>query len=86
MVKTTCQFRRCERYRFDPWIREIPWSREQQPTSVYLPGKFRGQRSLAHYSPWGHKFRHVYTCMLKTCLPVLKKPGEVWYLLLILFG
>ena len=21
----------------------------------YLPGKFHGQRSLAGYSPWGHK-------------------------------
>ena len=24
-------------------------------TSVFLPGKFHGQRSLASYSPWGHK-------------------------------
>ena len=23
--------------------------------SVFLPGKFHGQRSLAGYSPWGHK-------------------------------
>ena len=23
-----------------------------QPTSVFLPGKFHGQRSLADYSPW----------------------------------
>ena len=22
---------------------------------VFLPGKFHGQRSLAGYSPWGHK-------------------------------
>ena len=26
-----------------------------QPTPVFLPGKFHGQRSLAGYSPWGHK-------------------------------
>ena len=25
------------------------------PTPVVLPGKFRGQRSLAGYSPWGFK-------------------------------
>ena len=25
----------------------FPWSREQQPASVFLPGKFHGQRSLA---------------------------------------
>ena len=24
----------------------------------HLPGKFRGQRSLVGYSPWGHRVRH----------------------------
>ena len=32
--------------RFDPWIWKIPWRREWQPTSVFLPGEFHGQRSL----------------------------------------
>ena len=27
----------------------------RQPTPVFLPGKFHGQRSLAGYNPWGHK-------------------------------
>ena len=40
---------------FDPWIRKIPWRREWQPTPVFLPREFHGQRSLAGYSPWGHK-------------------------------
>ena len=26
-----------------------------QPTPVFLPGKFQGQRSLVGYSPWGYK-------------------------------
>ena len=26
-----------------------------QPTPVFLPGEFHGQRSLADYSPWGRK-------------------------------
>ena len=26
-----------------------------QPTPIFLPGEFQGQRSLAGYSPWGHK-------------------------------
>jgi len=30
----------------------IPWRREWQPTPVFLPGEFHGQRSLAGYSPW----------------------------------
>ena len=31
------------------------WRRKWQPTPVFLSGKPRGQRSLAGYSPWGHK-------------------------------
>ena len=38
-----------------PWVRKIPWRREWQPTSVFLPGESHGQRSLAGYSPWGCK-------------------------------
>ena len=40
---------------FDPWVGKIPWKRKWQPTPVFLPRKFRGQRSLAGYSPWGCK-------------------------------
>ena len=40
---------------FEPWVRNIPWKRKWQPTPVFLPGKPRGQRSLACYSPWGPK-------------------------------
>ena len=43
---------------FDPWIGKIPWRREWQPTSVFSPGEFHGQRSLADYSPWGRRVRH----------------------------
>ena len=35
--------------------REDTWRREWQPTQVFLPEEFYGQRSLAGYSPWGHK-------------------------------
>ena len=38
---------------FDPWIRKIPWRRKQQPTPVFLPREFPGQRSLAGYSSQG---------------------------------
>ena len=34
---------------------EDPLEVEMQPTSVYLPGKSHGQRSLVDYGPWGHK-------------------------------
>ena len=36
-------------------IRKIPWRRKWQPTPVFLPGRSHGKRSLAGYSPWGHK-------------------------------
>ena len=39
----------------DFWIGKIPWRREWQPTPVFLPGEFHGQRSLGGYSPWGQK-------------------------------
>ena len=41
-------------YGFDPWF-ENCWRRKWQPTPIFLPGKFHGQRSLAGYTPWGHK-------------------------------
>ena len=31
------------------------WRRKWQPTPVFLPGEFHGQRSLVGYSPWGRK-------------------------------
>ena len=34
---------------------EDPLEKEWQPTPVFLPGEFHGQRSLAGYSPWGHR-------------------------------
>ena len=43
----------------ETWVRslgwEIPWRRAWQPTPVFLPGESNRQRSLAGYSPWGHK-------------------------------
>ena len=44
-----------QRLRFDPWARKIPQRRKEQPTPVFLPGGFNGQRSLMGYSPWGRK-------------------------------
>ena len=45
-----------------PWVRKIPWRRKWQPTPVVLPGKSSGQRSLAVYSPWGHKELDMTEC------------------------
>ena len=44
---------------WDTWVTSLgqktPWRRKWWPTSVFLPGESHGQRSLAGYSPWGHK-------------------------------
>ena len=51
----TCQCKRHKTHGFHPWIRKIPWRRAWQPTPVFLPGKFHGQRSLLESAdPWPH--------------------------------
>ena len=55
LVCRTALGKRHKRHRFDPWVWKIPWRRECQLAPVFLPGKSHGQRSLAGYSPWGHK-------------------------------
>ena len=55
---------------FNPWVQKIPQRRKWQPTPVFLPEEFHGQRSLVGYtvhgvaksqtwlkwlSTWGHK-------------------------------
>ena len=59
------QWRRC---RSDPWVGKIPWRRKWQLTSVFLPGKSHGQRSLVSYSPWrsqrvGHNWVTEKACI-----------------------
>ena len=44
------------------------WRRKWQPTPVFLPGEFHGQRSLAGYGPWGHKdTTEQLTCTFAPC-------------------
>ena len=50
-----CQYRRCKRHQFNPWVGKIPQSRTWQPTPVFLPGKFHGQEILTGSSPWSCK-------------------------------
>ena len=63
-----------QKMQIDPWVQKIPWSRKWQPTPVFLPGKFHGQRSLVGCSPWGHtesdttEQLHFYFSMLPKAL------------------
>ena len=47
--ESACQYRSRG---FDPWV---PWRRKWEPTPVFLPGEFHGQRSLVGYSSWDRK-------------------------------
>ena len=80
--KSVCQFRRCKRYRFDPWVGKIPWSRKWQLARIFLPEKLHGQRSLVGSSPWGCKeldtteqlnTHHVRTLFPKNSLEVVNR-------------
>ena len=67
--ESTHQCSRHTRHSFDPRVRKIPWSRKWEPTPVFLPGKFHGQRSLAGYTVHGaakswtqlHTHTHAHT-------------------------
>ena len=41
------------------WVKSLGWEdpleKGWQPTPVFLPGEFHGQRSLVGYRPQGHK-------------------------------
>ena len=81
--ESACQYRRCK---FDLWVWKIPWKKKWQPTPVFLPGESHGQKSLAGYSPWGHKESdmtgHAHTfimftlklgCLLNKLINLIKK-------------
>ena len=56
------------RRRFNPWVGKTPWRRAWQPTPVFLPGEFHGQRSLAGYSPQGRTESDTTEAIQHTCM------------------
>jgi len=46
----------------ETWVQSLdqedPLEMGMQPTPVFLPEEFHGQRSLAGYSPWDQRVRH----------------------------
>ena len=61
--ESACQCRRCG---FDPCIGKIPWRKTWESTSLFLPGKFHGERSLADCSPCGcQRLGHYLVTKLK---------------------
>ena len=43
----------------ETWVQSLgrkdPLEKEMAPAPIFLPGELHRQRSLAGYSPWGHK-------------------------------
>ena len=75
-----CQCRRCG---FSHWVGKTPsWIRKWQPTLVFLPGKFQGQRSLVGYSLRGCKELDMIE-RLNTHPPLFSSQGPDLHLLLI---
>ena len=73
-----CQCKRCI---FNPWVRKTPWSRKWwQPTPVFLPGKFQGQRNLVGYHSRGCKefdtAEHAHTTAMNTGVQIL---FQLWF-------
>ncbi|CAI9172309.1 unnamed protein product [Rangifer tarandus platyrhynchus] len=50
-----CQYRRCKRFRFDPWVGKIHWRKSGQLTLAFLLENPHGQRRLVGYSPQSRK-------------------------------
>ena len=43
----------------------ISWRRKWQPSPVFLPGKFHGQRSLVGYYPWDCRVMSLIIFLVK---------------------
>ena len=77
--ESACQYRRL---RFDPWVGKIPWGWKWQPTPVFLPGKFQGQRSLVGYSPRGPKSQTWLSIHTEKMWPFADRwEGDFYYFL-----
>ena len=54
----------------ETWVQslgwEVPLEKRMATTPVFLPEESHGQRSLAGYSPWGHKEANTTTLLRPT--------------------
>ena len=70
----------CRRAGFYPWVLyswvgKIPWQREWQPTPVFLPGEFHGQRSLV--CTWTENFQMFKLDLEKAEESEIKLPTSI---------
>jgi len=58
----------------EAWVQSLDWEDLlEKGMAVFLPGELHGQRSLASYSPWGHRVRHDWAISLTIVLITNKK-------------
>ena len=72
--KESCQYKRCKRHGFDPWIERIPWSRKWQHSSILTwiiprteePGGLQsvGLQRVGHAWECMHTWSKLITCVL----------------------
>ena len=55
MIKYTPAIQEMQKTWVQSLGQEDPWNRKWQPTPLFLPGKFHGQRSLLGYGQWRYK-------------------------------
>ena len=76
--ESACQYKKCKKHGFDPWMGKISWDRRWWPPPVFLPGKSHGQRSLTGYNlqgnrrvghNWATEHTHHCTNFLKSLNP-----------------
>ena len=64
-------------------VQSLGWEdlleKEWQPSPGFLPGKSHGRRSLARYSPWGHK-RVGHSLVPVTTMGIYAVLWESWWL------
>ena len=58
------------------------WRRKWQPTPVFLPGEFHGQRNLAGYNPWHCKVERDLVTKTTTIYVIKIKNYSTWKTLL----
>ena len=60
----------------ETWVGNVPWRRKWQPTPVFLPGDFHGQRSPVGCSPWSCKESDMTERVGVMLCPVCRLPTE----------
>ena len=78
--ESTCWCRRRRTCGFDPWVKKISYSRKWQPTPVFLPRKFHGERRLVincgkFFKRW--EYQTTWPASWEICMQVRKQQLEL---------